>query len=193
MASALFHSGAGASPTFNTSNLTSLFFSIVAISHFACWSLCQLQIWPAASWRSWLEIHGDSFFFVSEMIIGIRVYAKFKVDFTSKTILLRRRGLAMGSSYAVLLLFFSFEGAQSCYHVAAVWNQEHTKHVNAANITGTSKASRNLQFCGVRGTLAANQVHPFNSQTWPGMGSCRILVGWRHSHRRDAEICICTG
>lgn len=98
----------------------------MAISHFACWSLSQLQIWPAASWRSWLEIHGDSVFFVSEMIIGIRVYAKFKVDFTSKTILLRRRGLAMGSSYAVLLLFFSFEGAQSCYHVAAVWNQPNT-------------------------------------------------------------------
>ncbi len=62
---------------------------------------------------------------------------------------LRRRGLAMGSSYAILLLFFSFEGAQS-YHVQLF----QTKNLNQK--CECSKyhwkfclASQNSQFCGV--------------------------------------------
>ena len=73
---------------------------------------------------------------------------------------LRRRGLAMGSSYAILLLFFSFEGAQSYYHVQLF----QTKNLNQK--CECSKyhwkfclASQNSQFCGVRGILAATQVH----------------------------------
>lgn len=82
------------------------------LSSFLLWLYRTLRAGPSVNCRFGQLLLGEVGWRSSK-----RVYAKFKVDFTSKTFLLRRRGLAMGSSYAVLLLFFSFEGAQSYYHV----------------------------------------------------------------------------
>lgn len=82
------------------------------LSSFLLWLYRTLRAGPSLNCRFGQLLLGEVGWRSSK-----RVYAKFKVDFTSKTFLLRRRGLAMGSSYAVLLLFFSFEGAQSYYHV----------------------------------------------------------------------------
>lgn len=122
MASALFHFG----PV--QAHLLLSIHQTLHLSSFLLWLYRTLRAGPSVNCRFGQLLLGEVGWRSSK-----RVYAKFKVDFTSKTFLLRRRGLAMGSSYAVLLLFFSFEGAQSCYHVAAVWNQEHTKNVKKVN------------------------------------------------------------